>query len=164
MYLAGKVLGEPKQSAASSPMKKPKSTRIAALLHDVGHGPFSHVFEHLLVRDLDKTHEDITSWLSREKRSRRQTWQRWVTAPEKLPSSPWANCTNPDRAFLDQIISSAVDVDKQDFIVRDTYHTGAEYGFIDVFRLIHALDVLGENLAVEARRLVGVGVLHHCTH
>jgi HD superfamily phosphohydrolase len=42
-----------------------------------------------------------------------------------------------------------VDVDKQDFIVRDTYHTGAEYGFIDVFRLIHALDVLGENLAVE---------------
>jgi HD superfamily phosphohydrolase len=55
----------------------------------------------------------------------------------------------PGRAFLDQIISSAVDVDKQDFIVRDTFHTGAEYGFIDVFRLIHALDVLGENLAVE---------------
>ena len=42
-----------------------------------------------------------------------------------------------------------MDVDKQDFIVRDTYHTGAEYGFIDVYRLIHALDVLGENLAVE---------------
>ena len=47
------------------------------------------------------------------------------------------------------MISSAVDVDKQDFIVRDTFHTGAEYGFIDVFRLIHALDVLDENLAVE---------------
>ena len=42
-----------------------------------------------------------------------------------------------------------MDVDKQDFILRDTYHTGAEYGFIDVYRLIHALDVLGENLAVE---------------
>jgi HD superfamily phosphohydrolase len=54
-----------------------------------------------------------------------------------------------NRAFLDQIISSAVDVDKQDFIVRDTYHTGAEYGFVDVYRLIHALDLLGENLAVE---------------
>ena len=54
-----------------------------------------------------------------------------------------------NRAFLDQIISGAVDVDKQDFIVRDTYHTGAEYGFIDVYRLIHALDLLGENLAVE---------------
>ena len=74
---------------------------------------------------------------------------KWATTPKKSASLPWANCTKPDRAFLDQIISSAVDVDKQDFIVRDTYHTGAEYGFIDVFRLIHALDVLGENLAVE---------------
>jgi HD superfamily phosphohydrolase len=59
----------------------------------------------------------------------------------------------PGKAFWDQIISSAVDVDKQDFIVRDTYHTGAEYGFIDVFRLVHALDVLGENLAVEVGAL-----------
>jgi HD superfamily phosphohydrolase len=42
-----------------------------------------------------------------------------------------------------------VDVDKLDFIVRDTHHTGAEYGYIDIFRLIHALDVLGENLAVD---------------
>jgi HD superfamily phosphohydrolase len=55
----------------------------------------------------------------------------------------------PRKAFLDQVISSAVDVDKLDFIVRDTYHTGAEYGYIDVFRLIHALDVLDENLAVD---------------
>jgi uncharacterized protein len=57
--------------------------------------------------------------------------------------------TSQAKPFLDQIISSGVDVDKQDFIVRDTFHTGAEYGFIDVFRLIHALDVLGEDLAVE---------------
>jgi len=40
-------------------------------------------------------------------------------------------------------------VDKLDFIVRDTYHTGAEYGFIDIFRLIHTLDVLEGNLAVD---------------
>jgi len=46
-------------------------------------------------------------------------------------------------------ISSAVDVDKQDFIVRDTLHTGAQYGFIDIFRLIHALDVLDEDLAID---------------
>ncbi|MCL6579903.1 MAG: hypothetical protein K6T73_11115, partial [Candidatus Bathyarchaeota archaeon] len=39
------------------------------------------------------------------------------------------------------------------FVVRDTHHTGAEYGYVDVFRLIHALDVLGENLAVDAGAL-----------
>ena len=50
-----------------------------------------------------------------------------------------------DRAFLDQIISSAVDVDKQ-ILSLEYYHTGAEYGFIDVYRLQHALHILGENL------------------
>jgi hypothetical protein len=40
-------------------------------------------------------------------------------------------------------------VDKLDFVVRDTYHTGAEYGYVDIFRLIHMLDVLEENLAVD---------------
>ena len=53
------------------------------------------------------------------------------------------------KAFMDQVIRSAVDVDKLDFIVRDTYHTGAEYGYVDIFRLIHMLDVIDENLAVD---------------
>ncbi|MEM3734968.1 MAG: hypothetical protein QXH40_00005, partial [Candidatus Bathyarchaeia archaeon] len=53
------------------------------------------------------------------------------------------------KAFLNQIIRSSIDVDKLDFVVRDTYHTGAEYGFVDVFRLIHTFDVLDGNLAVD---------------
>ena len=55
----------------------------------------------------------------------------------------------PGKAFIDQIIRSAVDVDKLDFVVRDTYHTGAEYGYVDIFRLIHMLDIIDENLAVD---------------
>jgi hypothetical protein len=54
---------------------------------------------------------------------------------------------------MDQTIQSAVDVDKLDFLVRDTYHTGAEYGNVDVFRLIHMLDVLDENLAIDTGAL-----------
>ena len=106
------------------------------------------MFEHLLVRDLDRTHEDITSWLI-EKSEVADKLAKWAIDPEEIAKLAVGKLHKPGRAFLDQIISSAVDVDKQDFIVRDTYHTGAEYGFIDVFRLIHALDVLGENLAVE---------------
>ncbi len=147
MYLAGKVLENPNISRAVND-EEAEVARISALLHDVGHGPFSHVFEHLLVRDLDKTHEDITSWII-EKSEVADKLGKMGYNPGEISKLAVGKLHKPGRAFLDQIISSAVDVDKQDFIVRDTYHTGAEYGFIDVFRLIHALDVLGENLAVE---------------
>ena len=147
MYLAGKAVENPNISRMVND-EEFDMARIAALLHDVGHGPFSHVFEQLLIRDLEQTHEDITSWII-EKGEVSDIIAKMGYKPEEVGKLAVGKLHNPGKAFLDQIISSAVDVDKQDFIVRDTFHTGAEYGFIDVFRLIHALDVLGEDLAVE---------------
>lgn len=147
MFLADKVLENPHISQVVSE-EESDMCRISALLHDVGHGPFSHVFEQLLIKDLEKTHEDITSWIV-EKSEVGDKLAKLGFNPVEAGALAVGKFHKPGRAFLDQIISSAVDVDKQDFIVRDTYHTGAEYGFIDVFRLIHALDILGENLAVE---------------
>jgi len=147
MFLAGKVLENPNVQAQIS-NEEADACRIAALLHDVGHGPFSHVFEQLLLKQLEKTHEDITSWII-EKSEVGDKLSQMGYKPKDVSLRAVGKQHQPGKAFLDQIISSAVDVDKQDFIVRDTYHTGAEYGFIDVYRLIHALDILGENLAVE---------------
>ena len=147
MYLAGHVLENPNISRIVND-EEVDMCRISALLHDCGHGPFSHVFEHLLIKDLEKTHEDITSWIIEKSEVSDKLSNMGFNAKE-VAGLAVGKLHKKDRAFLDQIISSAVDVDKQDFIVRDTYHTGAEYGFIDVYRLIHALDVLGENLAVE---------------
>jgi HD superfamily phosphohydrolase len=147
MYLAGKAVENPNISRLVSD-EEFDMARVAALLHDVGHGPFSHVFEQLLIKDLEQTHEDITSWII-GKGEVSEIIAKMGYKPEEVAKLAVGKLRKPGKAFLDQIISSAVDVDKQDFIVRDTFHTGAEYGFIDVFRLIHALDVLGENLAVE---------------
>ncbi len=147
MFLAGQVLVNPNISKVATE-EEIDMCRLSALLHDCGHGPFSHVFEHLLLKDLDKTHEDITSWII-EKSEVADKLSKMGYSPKEVGALAVGKLHKPNRAFLDQIISSAVDVDKQDFIVRDTYHTGAEYGFIDVYRLIHALDLLGENLAVE---------------
>jgi HD superfamily phosphohydrolase len=147
MYLAGKTVENPNIFQRIS-NEEIEMTRVAALLHDIGHGPFSHVFEQLLIRELEKTHEDITSWII-EKGELGGTIAKMGYKPEEVGKLAVGTLHKPDKAFLDQIISSAVDVDKQDFIVRDAFHTGAEYGFIDVFRLIHALDVLDEDLAVE---------------
>ncbi|MFP3985160.1 MAG: HD domain-containing protein [Candidatus Bathyarchaeia archaeon] len=125
---------------------------LAALLHDVGHGPFSHVFEHLLEKFLDKTHEEMTVWVI-EKSELVDILEKAGYAAEVVAKLAIGALQDKEKAFMNQIIQSAVDVDKLDFIVRDTYHTGAKYGNVDVFRLIHMLDVLDNNLAVDAGAL-----------
>ncbi|MDH5753836.1 MAG: HD domain-containing protein [Candidatus Bathyarchaeota archaeon] len=147
MYLAGRVMENPNISQRISE-DEAEMIRIAALLHDVGHGPFSHVFEHLLDKEFNKTHEDMTLWIITNSEMK-DILNKIGYNPEDVGKLAIGTLHKPKKAFLDQIISSAVDVDKLDFIVRDTYHTGAEYGYIDIFRLIHAIDVLDENLAVD---------------
>ncbi|MGD0159149.1 MAG: HD domain-containing protein [Candidatus Bathyarchaeia archaeon] len=147
MYLASRVVENPNISQYVRE-DEAEMVRMAGLLHDVGHGPFSHVFEPLLERELNKTHEDITLWLVKNSELKDRLEGVGCRA-EDVAKLAVGRLHRPGKAFLDQIISSAVDVDKQDFIVRDSYHTGAEYGFIDVSRLIHTLDVLEGDLAVD---------------
>jgi HD superfamily phosphohydrolase len=147
MYLAGRVVDNPTISQRASE-DEAEMVRIAALLHDVGHGPFSHIFEYLLDKELGKTHEDMTLWIVKNSELK-DILNKVGYEAEEIGKLAVGRLHKPRKAFLDQIISSSVDVDKLDFVVRDTYHTGAEYGYIDVFRLIQTLDVLGEDLAVD---------------
>lgn len=147
MYLAGR-LAETSYLSQYLSEDDVQKVRIAALLHDVGHGPFSHVFEHLLVKFLNKTHEDLNIWIV-QKSELKDLLSDLGYDPNELAKLSVGLLHKPGRVFMDQIIRSAVDVDKLDFVVRDTYHTGAEYGYVDVFRIIHMLDVLDENLAVD---------------
>jgi HD superfamily phosphohydrolase len=147
MFLAGKVLENLNISQKIS-AEEAEIVRIAALLHDVGHGPFSHVFEHLLDKELGKTHEDLTRWIVSNSELE-DLLKKYGYSPEDVGKLATGVLHKPKKNFLDQIISSAVDVDKLDFVVRDTHHTGAEYGYVDIFRLIHAFDVADENLAVD---------------
>jgi HD superfamily phosphohydrolase len=151
MHLAGK-LSENQNLSMLLSEDEIQIVRMASLLHDVGHGPFSHIFEHLLVKFLNKTHEDMTRWLIQESELR-DIISDFGCNPDDVAKLAVGELRRPRKAFLDQIIQSAVDIDKLDFVVRDTYHTGAEYGYVDIFRLIHMLDVLGENLAVDVGAL-----------
>ena len=147
MYLAGLLSENPNLSQYLSE-DEVQILRIAALLHDVGHGPFSHVFEHLLDKFLKKTHEDLTTWVI-QKSELSDILNSLGYDPEMVGKLAVGMLHRSGKAFMDQVIQSAVDVDKLDFVVRDTYHTGAEYGYVDIFRLIHMLDVIDENLAVD---------------
>jgi len=147
MYLAGKVVENPNVSQIVNE-EDVEAVRIAGLLHDLGHGPFSHVFEHLLTKKLGKTHEDITVWIIKNSELK-DVISRLGHKPEYIAEMAAGSLSESQKAFLNQIVRSSIDVDKLDFVVRDTYHTGAEYGFVDIFRLIHSFDVLDGNLAVD---------------
>ncbi len=145
MYLAG-LLGETLPADLSE--HQVQQLRLAALLHDVGHGPFSHVFEPLMIRHLGKTHEDLVPWLVNGTEIAEKLEKAGFN-PKTLGQLAVGRLRNKRRPFLDQVISSSVDVDKMDFLVRDSFHTGAGYGSIDVHRLLYTMDVLDGNLSVD---------------
>ncbi len=149
MYLAGMVTDNLPFSLAADERQK---VRLAALLHDVGHAPFSHLFEPLLVKYLNRNHEEMSSWIIAH-----STLTDIIRAqgfdPVELSRLAIGKVSKDGKSFLGQIISGSFDVDKMDFVVRDSYHTGAGYGFVDVFRLIYTMDVLEGNLAVDITAL-----------
>jgi hypothetical protein len=147
MYLAGRLIKNPNLSQLFTE-DDAQRIRLAALLHDVGHGPFSHVFEHLLVKFLGKTHEDMTSWIIQNSELK-DVINKFGYNPGNIGKLAVGLLHKPNMSYMDQLIRSSVDVDKLDFVVRDTYHTGAEYGYVDVFRIIHMIDILDENLAID---------------
>jgi HD superfamily phosphohydrolase len=149
MYLAGVVAEN--LPVELTPDEKQK-VRLAALLHDVGHAPFSHLFEPLLVKYLDRNHEDISSWIIASS-ALADVISAQGFDPKELSGLAVGRLAKPDKPFLRQIISSSFDVDKMDFVVRDSYHTGAGYGSVDVFRLIYTMDILDSNLAVDITAL-----------
>src|SRR2546429_9067805 len=145
MHLAG-VLSEVLPTRLDVHMQE--QMRLAALLHDIGHGPFSHVFEPLMVRHLKKTHEDFVPWLVNETEIEGKLDKAGFD-PRKLGLLAVGRLRDAKRPYLDQIISSSVDVDKMDFLVRDSFHTGAGYGSVDVHRLLYTMDVINGNLSVD---------------
>lgn len=149
MYLAG-VVAENLPTELSTDEKQ--KVRLAGLLHDVGHAPFSHLFEPFLLKYLGRNHEGMSTWIIANSSLTDVVEAQGFDAKE-LSELAVGKVPKPEKRFLGQIISSSFDVDKMDFVVRDSYHTGAGYGSVDVFRLIYTMDILDGNLAVDVTAL-----------
>ena len=113
--------------------------KTAALLHDIGHGSFSHIFETIL-NESGKNHEDMSEWLIRESEVA-GLLEKIDLDSNEISQLAVGRLPGKTNRFLNQIISSGIDVDSFDYVVRDSQFSGAEYGSVDILRLIFSTDV-----------------------
>ena len=151
MYLAG-MMGTRFAEMGYIDEDDVQKIRIAGLLHDVGHGPFSHMYEEVLDKHRNMTHEDIGQWLIRETELK-DILGKYGYSTEELSKLAVGRLEASEKPFLSQVIASQFDVDIMDYLVRDSYFTGVEYGNIDVNRLIHSIDVMENMLAMDIAAL-----------
>ncbi|MCH4823250.1 HD domain-containing protein [Gramella lutea] len=118
---------------------------IAILMHDIGHGPFSHAMEHSLVEGVD--HETI-SLLFMERMN--TIFDQSLTLAIRIFQGSY------DRKFMNQLISSQMDMDRLDYLKRDSFYTGAVEGNINSERLITMLNVVDDELVIEEKGIYSV--------
>ncbi len=119
-----------------------RTVRLAALLHDVGHGPFSHVSEHLLDEYYDKdkvgqaaTREKIHEKVTTDIITKSQYIPKLLT-PDEQQSIAGILKGGSTQDFRRDIVSSSLDADKMDYLLRDAYFAGVSYGVFDLDKVI----------------------------
>ena len=118
---------------------------LAILLHDIGHGPFSHTLEHSIIEGV--SHEDISIQFMKKLSEE-------FNGALDLAISIFTN-TYP-KAYLHQLVSSQLDMDRLDYLMRDSFFTGVSEGVIGSERIIQMLDVANGNLVVEAKGIYSI--------
>ena len=118
---------------------------IAILLHDIGHGPFSHAMEHSIVNGI--SHEEI-SVLFMEKLN--EEFNGSLTLAIKIFRGEY------NRKFLYQLVSSQLDMDRADYLKRDSFYTGVAEGNVNSERLITMLNVVDDLLVIEEKGIYSI--------
>ncbi|WP_247002050.1 HD domain-containing protein [Halosolutus gelatinilyticus] len=121
--------------------RQAERVHAAALLHDVGHGPFSHNLESLIYRRTGRYHDDVHDLLT-------QGQVGDVLRDHDLVPETVADLVAGEGRF-GQLVSGELDVDRMDYLVRDAHHTGVPYGTIDTGRLVRELAFVDGELVLD---------------
>ncbi|MEY2793020.1 MAG: hypothetical protein RJA76_1012 [Bacteroidota bacterium] len=145
MHLMDQALNNLIAKGYSISPEEREAAEIAILLHDIGHGPFSHVLEFTLLQNVK--HEQVSllfmNLLNEEFNGKLNLAIEMFT--NKYP-----------RKFFNQLISSQLDVDRLDYLSRDSFYTGVREGFIGSERLLSMLDLHEEQLVLEEKGIYSI--------
>tara|TARA_B100001059_G_scaffold236522_1_gene287513 strand:+ start:376 stop:1596 length:1221 start_codon:yes stop_codon:yes gene_type:complete len=118
---------------------------LAILLHDIGHGPFSHTLEHSILDDVN--HENISSHLMHQINAQ-------MNGKLSLAIQIFEN--KYDRPFFHQLVSSQMDMDRLDYLRRDSFYTGVSEGTVGIERIIQMLNVRNKQLIIDQKGIYSI--------
>jgi hypothetical protein len=145
MHLMGKVLDQLRLKGVEISNAEYEASQISILLHDIGHGPFSHTLEEVLLSGIK--HESI-SYLFIDKLNEHLAGALNLTLQIFRNSYP--------RKFFHQLISSQLDIDRLDYLKRDCFFTGVQEGTIGVDRIVAMLNVHNNQLVVDEKGIYSI--------
>ncbi len=145
MHLMGLALETIKSKGQAISYQEEEAVTIAILLHDIGHGPFSHALEHTIVDGV--SHEHISTLLM-------DNLNREFDGKLGLALEIFNNRYH--KKFLYQLVSGQLDLDRMDYLNRDSFFTGVSEGVISFDRIIKMLDVVDDQLVVEEKGIYSI--------
>ncbi|AZA62790.1 MULTISPECIES: HD domain-containing protein [Chryseobacterium] len=145
MHLMFTALETLKQKGIKISEEEEKGAMLAILMHDIGHGPFSHALESMLMDDWH--HENLSLLLMN--RLNDEFGGQLSTAIEMFQGKY-------HRKFFNQLISSQLDVDRLDYLNRDSFFTGVSEGNINTQRIISMMNVCEEELVIDAKGVYSI--------
>ena len=145
MSLTQDALNTLRQKGIEISTKEEEAVYAAILLHDIGHGPFSHTLENVLIKDLH--HEEISLHLM-------QLMNKELGNRLDLCIEIFTN--KYPRKFLHQLVSSQLDMDRLDYLRRDSFYSGVQEGVVGQDRIIKMLNVANDELVVDEKGIYSI--------
>jgi len=145
MYLMQKAVNVLRFKGVAISDDEENALYVAILLHDIGHGPFSHAMEHSIVNAI--SHEEISLFFME---SLNKEFNGSLTLAISMFKGEY------HRKFMCQLISSQLDMDRADYLKRDSFYTGVAEGNINSERLITMLNVVTDELVVEEKGIYSI--------
>lgn len=144
LHLMGDAIASLRGKGVAISEEEAEAVRIAILLHDIGHGPFSHTLEHTLI----EAHHEELSLLFMERLN--DEFDGRLSLAIEIFSGDY------EKPFLHQLVSGQLDMDRLDYLNRDSYFTGVSEGVIGYDRIIKMLNVADNRLVVEQKGIYSV--------